>query len=152
MPVSFVDAPQGIRADAKKKLMKGLYEAIHEAYPIPDTRILLREWPNDSVSQDGRLDSESLRPICWLEVPPGIAIEAKRKLVSRISEVISDAFHLAKVDVRLPSGTVVSTRWVLTFFREYPLEKAALDGLLASENPMVLESLEGTMEKAQAER
>lgn len=152
MPVSFIDAPQGIRTDAKKKLVKDLYEAIHEAYPIPDTRILLREWPNDKVSQDGRLDSEPLRPICWLEVPLGISVEAKRKLVKRISDVISEAYRLSKENVRLPSGTVVSTHWVLTFFREYPLERAALDGLLASENPMVLESLEGTMQQTSAER
>lgn len=152
MPVSFIDAPEGIRADAKKKLVKDVYEAIHEAYPIPDTRILLREWPNDHVSQDGRLSSEPLRPICWLEDPPGISIEAKRQLVSRMCDAISEAYRLSKEDVRLPSGTVVSTNWVLTFFREYPLNNAALDGLLASENPMVLESLEGTMEQTHAER
>jgi phenylpyruvate tautomerase PptA (4-oxalocrotonate tautomerase family) len=145
MPVSFIDAPEGIRADAKKKLVNDVYEAIHEAYPIPDTRILLREWPNDHVSQDGRLGSAPLRPMCWLEVPPGISIEAKRQLVSRISEAISAAYRLSKEDVRLPSGTMVSTNWVLTFFREYPLDDAAQDGLLASENPMVLESLKGTM-------
>ena len=104
------------------------------------------------VSQDGRLDSEPLRPICWLEVPPGISIEAKRLLVSRISDGISAAYGLANEDVRLPTGTVVSTKWVLTFFREYPLEKVALDGLLAFENPMVLESLEGTMGQAHAQR
>jgi hypothetical protein len=45
-PVSFIDAPEGIRADAKKRLVNGVYEAIQEAYPIPDTRILLREWPD----------------------------------------------------------------------------------------------------------
>jgi hypothetical protein len=73
----------------------------------------LREWPNDKVSQDGRLDSAPLRPICWLEVPPGISIGAKRQLVSRISDAISEAYRQ--------------------------------DGLLASENPMVLESLEGMM-------
>jgi phenylpyruvate tautomerase PptA (4-oxalocrotonate tautomerase family) len=151
MPVSFIDAPEGIRADAKKQLVKDVYEAIHEAYPIPDTRILLREWPNDKVSQDGRLGSEPLRPICWLEVPPGISIEAKRRLVRRISEAISAAYHLSKQEVRLPSGSVVSTNWVLTFFREYPLDKAALDSLLALENPMVLESLEGTMTQSHAE-
>jgi hypothetical protein len=45
--------------------------------------------------------------------------------------------------VPLPSGKRVSTRWVLSFFREVPLEQAALDDLMAFENPMVLESLEG---------
>jgi hypothetical protein len=39
----------------------------------------------------------------------------------------------------------VKTNWVLTFFREYPLERAALGDLLATENPMVLESLEAMM-------
>ena len=29
MPVSFIDAPAGIRADAKKKLMKEVFEAMH---------------------------------------------------------------------------------------------------------------------------
>jgi phenylpyruvate tautomerase PptA (4-oxalocrotonate tautomerase family) len=67
MPVAYVDAPHGIRVEAKRKLAREIFEAIHEAYPIPDTRILLREWPLENVSQDGRLDSEPLRPICGLE-------------------------------------------------------------------------------------
>jgi hypothetical protein len=44
--------------------------------------------------------------------------------------------------VPLPSGEQVSTRWVLSFFFEVPLEQAALDDLMAFENPMVLESVE----------
>jgi hypothetical protein len=32
---------------------------------------------------------------------------------------------------------------VLSFFREVPLEQAALDDLMAFENPMMLESVEG---------
>jgi hypothetical protein len=50
----------------------------------------------------------------------------------------------------LPSGTVVSTNWVLTFFRESTLEQAALDGLLAFENPMVVESMQQAMKHATA--
>jgi hypothetical protein len=41
----------------------------------------------------------------------------------------------------------VSTYWVLAFFSEYPLEKAALDDLMAFENPMVLEGLEAAMQR-----
>jgi hypothetical protein len=40
----------------------------------------------------------------------------------------------------------VSTRWVLSFFSEYPLEQAALDDLMAFENPMVLEAKEAAMQ------
>jgi hypothetical protein len=50
--------------------------------------------------------------------------------------------------VSLPSGKRVSTRWVLSFFREVPLELAALDELMAFENPMVTESSEATMQSA----
>jgi len=59
-----------------------------------------------------------------------------------VSSAIAEACDLPREDVSLPSGTKVSTRWVLGFFSEYPLEQASLDDLLAFENPMVLESLE----------
>jgi hypothetical protein len=49
-------------------------------------------------------------------------------------------------EVPLPSGNTVGTRWVISFFREVPLEQAALDDLMAFENPMVLESMEAAMQ------
>ena len=145
MPVAYIDVPHGIRIEEKRKLVKEVFEALHEAYQIPDTRVLLREWPLENVSQDGRLDSEPMRPICGLEVPPGVPVEAKRILVKRISAAIADAYRLAEEKIPLPSGKVVTTNWVLIFFREYPLEQAALDGLLAFENPMVVESMQEAM-------
>jgi phenylpyruvate tautomerase PptA (4-oxalocrotonate tautomerase family) len=105
MPISYVDVPQGIRIEAKRKLVKEIYGALDEAYRIPDTRIFLREWPLESVSQDGRLDSDPAKPVCFLEVPPGIRIDVKRKLVKRISAAIAEAYQLPDV---------------LVFFREYP--------------------------------
>ena len=63
-------------------------------------------------------------------------------MVHRISTAIADACGREDEEVGLPSGTHVRTNWVLTFFREYPLERAALGDLLASENPMVLEALQ----------
>jgi hypothetical protein len=84
-----------------------------------------------------------MRPICFLDVPPGLAVEAKRTLVQRISTAIAEACGREQEDVPLPSGSHVKTNWVLTFFREYPLDRAALGDLLAMENPMVLESLAG---------
>ncbi len=126
MPISYLDVPQGIRLDAKKKLVKEVYTALDEAYRVPDTRIFLREWPLESVSQDGRLDSEPAKPVCFLEVPPGIRTEVKRQLVKRVSAAITEAY-------RLPD--------VLIFFREYPLDMVSQDGGLQSENPVILEAM-----------
>jgi len=59
MPVVFIEAPQGIRPDAKKKLVQKLPEAIDEAYHIGDTLIFLREYPAENVAMDGKLQSEN---------------------------------------------------------------------------------------------
>ena len=63
MPQFFVEAPIGIRDDAKQKMMKDLTYAIDDAYHIPDVRIWLREYPADNVAQDGRLGAEAIRPV-----------------------------------------------------------------------------------------
>lgn len=59
MPVLFIEAPPGIRPEAKRKLMQKLTEAIDEAYHIGDTLIFLREYPAENVALDGRLQSEN---------------------------------------------------------------------------------------------
>src|SRR4030095_9073356 len=109
------------------------------------TRVFLREWPAQQISIDGEL-GHSMRPICNFLVPPGLPIEAKRQLVNRVSSAIAEACNLPREDVSLPSGKKVSTRWVLGFFSEYPLDQASLDDLMALENPMVLESMEAAMQ------
>jgi len=53
MPLTYLDVPPAIPANAKKKLVKEVYEAMHEALPIPDSRVLLREYPLENVSLDG---------------------------------------------------------------------------------------------------
>lgn len=126
MPISYLDVPTGVGDDAKRTLVKEVYEALDEAYRVPDTRIFLREWPRESVSQDGRLDGEPTKPVCFLEVPTGIRAEAKRALVWRISGAIAETY-------RLPD--------VLIFLREYPLDMVSLDGGLQSENPIILEAM-----------
>ena len=56
MPIAYLDVPPGVDLDARRKLVKALYEALREAYPFPDDhRIFLREWPLDNVSQNVRL-------------------------------------------------------------------------------------------------
>jgi len=145
MPTAYLDLPSGLAADAKNKLLKEVAEFIHDAYRIPDTRVFLREWSSDQTSVDGEL-GRPMRPVCNFVVPPGLPIEAKRQLVNRVSTAIAEACKLPQEDVHLPSGKKVSTRWVLEFFSEYPLEQASLDDLMAFENPMVLESMEAAMQ------
>jgi len=141
MPVAYIDVPTGVNDNAKKKIFTELYEAIHEAWPIPDTRVLIREWPDEAVSQDGRIELVPMRPICTLAVPPGLEIGAKRKLIKQISDTIGQACGRDIEEIRLPSGTTIYNNWVLTFFWELPLDKVALGDLLATENPLVLENL-----------
>jgi phenylpyruvate tautomerase PptA (4-oxalocrotonate tautomerase family) len=59
MPVLFIEAPPGIRPEAKRSMMKKLTEAIDEAYHIGDTLIFLREYPIENVAMDGRIQSEN---------------------------------------------------------------------------------------------
>ena len=59
MPVLSIEAPQGIRPEAKRKMMQKLTEAIDEAYHIGDTLIFLREYSTENVAIDGRLQSEN---------------------------------------------------------------------------------------------
>ena len=59
MPVIFIEAPPGIRPEAKKKLMQKITTAVDEAYRIGDTLIFLREYPAENVAMDGGLQSEN---------------------------------------------------------------------------------------------
>ena len=61
-------------------------------------------------------------PICFIEAPPGIRVEAIQKITSAIDE----AYHIGDT---------------LIFLREYPAENVAQDGRLQSENPKILEAL-----------
>jgi hypothetical protein len=145
MPVAYLDLPSGLGVDIRKRLVKEVAEFIHHAYMTPDTRVFLREWSAEQISIDGEL-GHPMRPICNFLVPPGLPVEAKRQLVNRVSSSIAEACNLPRENVPLPSGKKVSTRWVLGFFSEYPLDQASLDDLMALENPMVLESMEVAMQ------
>jgi phenylpyruvate tautomerase PptA (4-oxalocrotonate tautomerase family) len=145
MPIAYVDVPPGLGTEKKAKLMKKITDFLHHAYLIPDNRIFLREWSADQYSIDSEIGA-SFRPIVTFVVPPGLPIEGKRQLVRGVYSAIAEAYNLPQYDVPLPSGKVVSTNWVLGFFSEYPLDRAALDDVMALDNPMVLESLEAAMQ------
>ena len=59
MPVVFIEAPPGIKPEAKKQMVQKITTAIDEAYHIGDTLIFLREYPAENVAMDGRRQSEN---------------------------------------------------------------------------------------------
>jgi hypothetical protein len=59
MPVVFIEAPPGLRLEARKLMVEKITAAIDEAYHIGDTLIFLREYPAENVAMDGRLQSEN---------------------------------------------------------------------------------------------
>src|SRR4029450_2660598 len=135
MPVAIIDIPSGLTSSAKAQLHKDVAESIHHAYQMPDTRGYLREWTAEQTSFDGVVGA-AFRPMCNFIVPPILTVESRRMLVSPVSSAIARPCDLPAEVVPLPSGKQVSTRWVLSFFFEVPLEQAALDDLMAFENPM----------------
>ncbi len=120
MPIAYLDVPQGINIEQKKKMTKEIYDALHEAYPFPDdVRIFLREWSLETVSQDGQIGFEPARPVFMMHVPQGVGADAKRKMVKKINAAVSEAYQLPKF---------------MIFIQEYPLDLVSLDGKLHSDN------------------
>jgi hypothetical protein len=111
------------------------YEGILEALPIPDTRVLIREWPNEAQSQDDRIENAPMRSRCTLAVPPDLKHDAKERLIQQITKTIGEARGWEVEEIHLPSGTKIYNNWVLTFFRELPPDKVALGGFIAAEDP-----------------
>ena len=60
MPICYIEAPPGISAEAKKKMMEKITAAIDEGYNhIGDTFVFLHEDKLDNVMLNGRLQSEN---------------------------------------------------------------------------------------------
>jgi phenylpyruvate tautomerase PptA (4-oxalocrotonate tautomerase family) len=59
MPVVFIEAPPGIRTEAKRTMVEKITSAVDEAYRIGDTLVFLREYAPENVALDGRLQSEN---------------------------------------------------------------------------------------------
>jgi len=131
MPVFTIDAPAGVPQAGKHKMMKEITEALHEAWPIPDTRGWLREYAADNVSQDGRIQAEPVRPVCSVEAPDLKSLDAKRKLVQKIESAIGAAYTgIAEIDE------------VLVLVNHYPLEDVGWRGSLQSDKPEVVAAIE----------
>jgi hypothetical protein len=126
MPIGYLDVPTGVDFSRKREMVIAIYEALREAYPFPDDhRIFLREWPLDTVSQNGLLGSEPARPVLMLHAPQGVNVDAKRKMLKKINAAVADAYQ------RLPD--------FMTFIQEYPLDLVAHDGDLHADNQQRVE-------------
>jgi phenylpyruvate tautomerase PptA (4-oxalocrotonate tautomerase family) len=125
MPVAYIDIPSGLSSSAKAQLVNDVAESILHAYPIPDTRVFLREWTPDQTSIDGAL-AAPFRPVCDFVVPPGLPADGKRMLVSRVSSAVAQACGLSAEVVPLPSGKRVNTRWCCRFSARFRSSKPHL--------------------------
>jgi hypothetical protein len=120
MPIGYLDVPVGAGHATKKRLVKTVYDALHEAFPFPDdVRIFLREWPLDSVSQNGLLGSEPTRPVLLLHIPQGVDIDAKRTMLRKVNAAVAEAYQLPDF---------------MIFMQEYPLDLVAHEGGLHADN------------------
>ena len=125
MPIGYLDVPTGAVTDRKRELMTAMYGALHEAWPFPDdVRIFIREWPLDSVSQNGALGSEPVRPVLTLHIPEDANADTKRRVLRKISSAVAEAY-------RLPD--------FMTFLVEYPLDRVAHEGNLLADNEQRVE-------------
>jgi|SRR5882757_6973965 len=125
MPIGYLDVPTGADLSTKKELVKAMYEALHEVWPFPDdTRIFLREWPLDSVSQNGFLGSEPARPAFIVHVPQGGDVDAKRAMLQKINAAVAGAYHLPDF---------------ITFLHEHSLDLVAVNGGILAEDQQRVE-------------
>jgi hypothetical protein len=125
MPIGYLDVPTGAGHETKKHLVKAMYDALHEAFPFPDdTRIFLREWPLDSVSQNGLLGAEPARPVLLLHIPQGVDVAVKRTMLRKVNTAVAEAYHLPDF---------------MIFMQEYPLELVAHEGALHADNEQRVE-------------
>jgi hypothetical protein len=125
MPIGYLDVPTGADVNRKKELVSAMYGALHEAWPFPDdVRIFVREWPLDSVSQNGRLGSEPARPVLTLHIPQGGNLDAKRNVLKKLNAAVAAAYQLPDF---------------MVFMVEYPLDLVAHEGNLLADNQQRVE-------------
>lgn len=59
MPICRVEAPPGVRTDAKSAMAEKITAAIDEAYRNCETLVILQECPPENVAMNGRLQSDN---------------------------------------------------------------------------------------------
>jgi phenylpyruvate tautomerase PptA (4-oxalocrotonate tautomerase family) len=132
MPQFLIEAPTGVRQDAKEQMMKRITEAIDEAYGFGDIRVWLREYRAENVAQDGKVGADPVRPLCFLEAPELADLDAKRKMAGKVHDAIHAAYH-----------DIANTAETLILMNHYPLENAGWAGRLQSDNREAVEAIRG---------
>lgn len=130
MPQFIIEAPHGVRDDAKQQMMREITDAIDDAFHIPDVRVWLREYPAANVAQDGRIGAEPVRPLCFLEAPELHDVDARRTMSARITAAIAKAYD-----------GVANTDETLILMNHYPLEYAGFAGRLQSDDPEMVAAM-----------
>jgi hypothetical protein len=69
------------------------------------------------------VQSEPARPVCIIQAPQGLPVDAKRVLMRELSQNVATAFGINDL------------KDVLIFIQEYRLNVVANNGMLQAENP-----------------
>jgi phenylpyruvate tautomerase PptA (4-oxalocrotonate tautomerase family) len=133
MPVVKITGPTGLSKSAKKELIEGSLHIMSETYYLPDDRVYIHEVPVENVGHTPLLEvtrgeswavqSEPARIFVEVCAPPGLPIEAKRKLMRTLTEVAGRAYGRTNL------------RDVLVSLDEHKVEDFASNGFLQTENP-----------------
>jgi phenylpyruvate tautomerase PptA (4-oxalocrotonate tautomerase family) len=133
MPVLSIKGPSGLSKSSKKELIEGALRTLEETYPMPDARVYIQEVPAENVghtpilevtkSDSWAVQTEPPRIYVEIVAPPGLPIEAKRKLVRELTQIAGRAYGRSNL------------RDVLVSLDEHPVENFASNGFLQTENP-----------------
>ena len=133
MPVVMITGPSGLTKEAKKQLIEGTLHVLTETYQMPDDRVSIHEVPAENVGHTPLLDvtgheswavqSEPARIFVEVCAPPGLPIEAKRKMMRDLTTSVAEIYRIS------------DQRDILVFLQEHPLDAVANNGYLQAENP-----------------
>jgi phenylpyruvate tautomerase PptA (4-oxalocrotonate tautomerase family) len=133
MPVVIITGPTGLNKNAKKELIEGTLHTLTNTYQMPDDRVYINEVPDDNVGhtpvltvtqgEHWAVQSEPARIFVQVTAPPGLPVEAKRKLMRELTEVAGRAYSRKNL------------REVLIGLDEHKVEDFAANGFLQTENP-----------------
>ena len=138
MPIGYLDVPTGADLATKRELVKELYDAMYEVYPFPDdTRIFMREWTLDSVSQNGLLGSGPARPVFIIHVPKDGNLVAKRTMLKKINAAVTKAYQLP--DAERQDLQAAGHGYFALFLHEHSLDTVVIDGGILADNQQRVE-------------
>lgn len=66
-------------------------------------------------------------PVVFIDAPPGLNHEARVKLFSKVTDAVEEAYRIGETQI---------------FLREHALDNVSVNGTLASEIPVVQESVQ----------